>query len=108
MARDETAERSIFPTFFMGGFECSTFVWQDGKRKDLVADTGHDRHMAEDFAAAMSLGIGVVREAIRWPMVDLGGGRYDWSSVGDPKNWYLLDPLFAAQAQPCRVRSCRG
>ena len=35
----------------------------------------------DDFAAAMDLGIGVVREAIRWPQVDLGGGRYDWSSV---------------------------
>ncbi len=29
----------------------------------------------------MDLGVGVVREAIRWPQVDLGGGRYDWSSV---------------------------
>jgi hypothetical protein len=29
----------------------------------------------------MDLGIGAVREAIRWPQVDLGGGRYDWSSV---------------------------
>jgi beta-glucosidase/6-phospho-beta-glucosidase/beta-galactosidase len=29
----------------------------------------------------MELGVGVVREAIRWPFVDLGGGRYDWSTV---------------------------
>ena len=72
---------AIFPTFFMSGFECSTFVWKDGERKDYVAATGHDRHMAADLAAAMDLGIGVVREAVRWPMVDLGGGRYDWSSV---------------------------
>lgn len=76
-------ERSgpIFPTFFMTGFECSTFVWKDGRRKDYVAATGHDLHVRGDFAAAMDLGFGVVREAIRWPRVDLGGGRYDWSSV---------------------------
>ncbi|HKH29143.1 MAG TPA: glycosyl transferase family 1, partial [Sphingomicrobium sp.] len=72
---------SIFPTFFMGGFECSTFVWKDRERKDYVEATGHDRHLAADYAAAMDLGVGVVREAIRWPRVDLGGGRYDWSSV---------------------------
>lgn len=74
-------EDAIFPTFFMGGFECSTFVWKDGQRKDYVAATGHDRHLQKDFAAAMDLGIGAVREAIRWPQVDLGGGRYDWSST---------------------------
>ena len=74
-------QRSIFPTFFMAGFECSTFVWKDGERKDYVAATGHDRHLKSDLAAAMDLGFGVVREAIRWPQVDLGGGRYDWSSV---------------------------
>ena len=72
---------SIFPTFFMGGFECSTLVWKDRQRMDYVEATGHDRHLAADYAAAMDLGIGVVREAIRWPRVDLGGGRHDWSSV---------------------------
>ncbi len=72
---------AIFPTFFMTGFECSTFVWQDRQRKDYITATGHDRHLAKDYAAAMDLGIGVVREAIPWPQVDLGGGRYDWSSA---------------------------
>ena len=72
---------AIFPTFFMTGFECSTFVWQDRQRKDYVIATGHDRHLQADYEAAMDLGIGVVREAIRWPVVDLGHGRYDWSSV---------------------------
>jgi beta-glucosidase/6-phospho-beta-glucosidase/beta-galactosidase len=72
---------AIFPTFFMAGFECSTFVWKDKERKDYVTATGHDRHLKNDFAAAMDLGIGVVREAIRWPKVDLGAGQYDWSSV---------------------------
>lgn len=77
----DPSDGAIFPTFFMAGFECSTFVWKDGERKDYVAATGHDRHLRSDFASAMDLGIGVVREAIRWPHVDLGGGKYDWSSV---------------------------
>src|SRR5919109_4170951 len=80
-------EEGIFPTFFMAGFECSTFIWKDGQRKDYVALTGHDRYLKEDFGSIQELGIGVVREAIRWPFVDKGGGRYDWSTV---------DPVLAA------------
>ena len=75
------ASDAIFPTFFMTGFECSTFIWKDRERKDYVPATGHDRHLKNDLAAAMDLGIGVAREAIRWPQVDLGGGRYDWTSA---------------------------
>jgi beta-glucosidase/6-phospho-beta-glucosidase/beta-galactosidase len=75
------ASDALFPTFFMTGFECSTFIWKDRERKDYVAATGHDRHLANDYAAAMDLGIGVAREAIRWPEVDRGGGKYDWSSL---------------------------
>jgi beta-glucosidase/6-phospho-beta-glucosidase/beta-galactosidase len=75
------ASDAIFPTFFMTGFECSTFIWKDRQRKDYVVATGHDRHLERDYAAAMDLGIGVVREAIRWPQVDRGGGKYDWTSV---------------------------
>jgi beta-glucosidase/6-phospho-beta-glucosidase/beta-galactosidase len=74
-------EEGLFPTFFMAGFECSTFLWKDGERKDYVALTGHDRYLRDDYRRVEELGIGVVREAIRWPFVDRGGGRYDWSSV---------------------------
>ena len=81
LGNSDASEDAIFPTFFMTGFECSTFVWKDRERKDYVAATGHDCHLKRDYAAAMDLGVGVVREAIRWPQVDLGGRRYDWSSV---------------------------
>src|SRR5919109_4840826 len=74
-------EVGIFPTFFMAGFECSTFVWKDGERKDYVALTGHDRHLRDDYRRLEDLGIGVVREAVRWPFVDRGNGQYDWTSV---------------------------
>ena len=80
-------EVGIFPTFFLAGFECSTFVWKDKKRKDYVALTGHDRHLEDDYGLLEELGIGVVREAVRWPLVDQGRGRYDWSTV---------DPIVAA------------
>jgi beta-glucosidase/6-phospho-beta-glucosidase/beta-galactosidase len=72
----------IFPTFFLSGFECSNFFWGDGVRRNLVAETGHDRHAAEDYRTLNQLGIAVAREGIQWPMVDRGGS-YDFSSL-DP------------------------
>src|SRR5581483_11413311 len=80
-AKDTRPEEGIFPTFFMAGFECSTFVWKDGQRKDYIHLTGHDRHLRADYDKVMDLGIGAVRDAIRWPLVDKGNGRYDWSTV---------------------------
>lgn len=72
----------IFPTFFLSGFECSNFLWKDGVRRNLVAETGHDRHAAEDYRILGSLGIAVAREGIPWPLVDRGGA-YDFSMI-DP------------------------
>jgi beta-glucosidase/6-phospho-beta-glucosidase/beta-galactosidase len=70
----------IFPTFFLSGFECSNFSWTDGERRNLVAETGHDRHAAEDYQILNSLGIAVAREGIPWPLVDKGGS-YDFSMI---------------------------
>jgi hypothetical protein len=72
----------IFPTFFMAGFECSTFIWKDRQRKDYVALTGHDRFFEQDYDCVEDLGCAVVREAARWPLIDRGKD-YDWSSF-DP------------------------
>ena len=96
-AQTSASNDAIFPTFFMSGFECSTFVWKDRQRKDYVAATGHDRHLERDFEAAMDLGVGVAREAIRWPQVDHGGERYDWSSVKavqDAATRYKITPIW--------------
>jgi hypothetical protein len=92
---DPRSDEGIFPSFFMAGFECSTFVWKDGKRKDFVALTGHDRHLKHDYRRVEDLGIAVVREAIRWPFVDRGARRYDWSTV-DP----VLDAMEACHITP--------
>lgn len=77
----------IFPTFFLSGFECSTFIWKDVGRRDLNAETRHDRHADEDYAFLPRLGISVAREGIPWPLIDRGG-EYDFSCI---------DPFLAAQ-----------
>ena len=80
------ATASIFPTFFLSGFECSTFDWKDHGRRDLSAETRHLDHAQEDYALLRHLGIGVAREGVPWPMVDKGG-VLDLS---------LIDPLIKA------------
>jgi beta-glucosidase/6-phospho-beta-glucosidase/beta-galactosidase len=77
----------IFPTFFLSGFECSTFDWKDQGRRDLCEETQHLSHADEDYRMLRSLGIAVSREGIPWPLVDRGGA-YDFS---------YIDPFLAAQ-----------
>jgi beta-glucosidase/6-phospho-beta-glucosidase/beta-galactosidase len=89
------SSHAIFSTFFMTGFECSTFLWKDGQRKDYVARTRHDRYFQRDYERLMELGIGVVREAIRWPFVDKGSRQYDWTSVDR-----LIDAMNACHITP--------
>jgi beta-glucosidase/6-phospho-beta-glucosidase/beta-galactosidase len=84
-----TAREGIFPTFFLSGFECSSFLWgKEEKRRDLNAELHHYQHADEDYGLLAPLGIAVAREGIPWPLVDRGNGDYDFS---------MLDPFLAAQ-----------
>ena len=71
----------IFPTFFLSGFECSSFEWKDRGRRDLTAELQHYQHADEDYAMLPRLGMAVAREGIPWPLVDKGGGEYDFSLI---------------------------
>ena len=83
-----TARGSV-PTFFLSGFECSTFLWgKDRRRRDLNAELRHYQHADEDYALLPPIGIAVAREGIPWPLIDRGAGEYDFS---------LIDPFLAAQ-----------
>jgi beta-glucosidase/6-phospho-beta-glucosidase/beta-galactosidase len=85
-AAEAPVRAGIFPTFFLSGFECSTFVWKDQGRRDLTAETQHYQHVDEDYAFLRSIGVAVAREGVPWPMVDKGG-VYDFSG---------LEPVIAA------------
>ena len=77
----------IFPTFFLSGFECSTFRWKDAGRRDLCEETQHRSHADEDYRMLRPLGIAVAREGVPWPLVDRGG-TYHFS---------YIEPFLAAQ-----------
>lgn len=81
----------IFPTFFLSGFECSTFLWKETGRRNLIVETEHDKFAWQDYAMLRQLGIGVSREGIPWPMVDRQG-MYDFSSI---------DPMIDAMKHHC-------
>jgi beta-glucosidase/6-phospho-beta-glucosidase/beta-galactosidase len=88
------AQPGLFPTFFMSGFECSTFLWKDRGRRDLVAETQHRAQARGDYQLLRELGIAVSREGIPWPLVDRNGS-YDFSCL-DP----IIDAMNAAQVLP--------
>ena len=74
-------KESLFPTFFIGGFECASHQLLDGRRLDLTAATSHDRHVVEDYKRLREYGIGVARDGIRWHLIEPSPYRYDFSSV---------------------------
>jgi len=71
----------MFRSFFLAGFEGSTGYNRHGHWFDQVVATGHDRTVDEDYRKLAELGLRAARETIRWPLVDLGRGRYDFSTV---------------------------
>ena len=81
-----TKRPGIFPTFFISGFECSTFLWKERQRRNLIAETQHDRFAFQDYELLAKLGIAVAREGIPWPLVDKNG-VYDFS---------MIDPMIEA------------
>jgi hypothetical protein len=60
---------SAFGSFFLGGFECSSHQRSDGRRLDLLASTGHDRHAAQDYALLAQHGIRAARDGLRWHLI---------------------------------------
>ncbi len=73
---------SLFRSFFLGGFECSTHRRKDGRRLDLIAATRHDVLAEQDYRQLAEHGIRAARDGVRWHLVEAEGpGRYDWSPV---------------------------
>jgi hypothetical protein len=77
-----SSRAAIFPTFFLSGFECSTFWWKEVGRRDLCEETRHREHADEDYAMLRKLGIAVAREGIPWPLVDRNGS-FDFAYIGE-------------------------
>ena len=84
-----SAESSIFKSFWMGGFECSTHRLPRrkamgrfaGVRLDLIAATRHDEFALQDYERIQRAGIRTARDGVRWHLIDKAPFRYDFSSL---------------------------
>jgi beta-glucosidase/6-phospho-beta-glucosidase/beta-galactosidase len=72
---------SLFDSFFLGGFECSTHRLLKGRRLDLIASTKHDKFASLDYARLRKVGIRAARDGIRWHLIEKSAGSYDFSSA---------------------------
>jgi hypothetical protein len=72
---------TMFRSFFQAGFECSTHRVRGGKRLDLLESTGHDRFASKDYRRLQEFGIGTVRIAARWHLIERASGRYEFDSL---------------------------
>src|SRR5687768_10990421 len=70
----------LFPSFFLGGFECSCPLNFDRVRVDELSLTGHDRQVRADYRLLKQAGIRTARDGIRWNLVDTLG-RLDFSTA---------------------------
>jgi hypothetical protein len=90
-----TFRPSLFRSFMLGGFECSTQRRADGRRLDLIAGTRHDLLAAEDYRQLTEHGVRAARDGVRWHLIETSPGQYDWSAV--------LPLLHAAEAAGVQV-----
>src|SRR5581483_11816825 len=66
-------------SFFLGGFECSCHRLRNGKRRDLIAATGHDRFCEADYSRLREIGISSARDGVRWHIIETSPHCYDFS-----------------------------
>jgi beta-glucosidase/6-phospho-beta-glucosidase/beta-galactosidase len=82
-------DASVFQSFWIGGFECSTHRLPRrkamgtfaGQRLDLIAATRHDEFAREDYARMQSVGMRTARDGVRWYLIEKSPGRYEFSSL---------------------------
>jgi polysaccharide biosynthesis protein PelF len=83
------ADSSVFQSFWIGGFECSTHrlprrrAMGDfaGQRLDLISSTRHDEFAFEDYSRLQQVGIRTARDGVRWHLIEKTRSRYDFSSL---------------------------
>jgi polysaccharide biosynthesis protein PelF len=83
------SDSSIFQSFWIGGFECSTqrlprrkaMGTFAGQRLDVIRSTRHDEFALEDYSRLQEVGIRTARDGVRWHLIENRPSRYDFSSL---------------------------
>ena len=80
-SEERCPSQALLRSFFVGGFECSTFYRPNGQRLDLVASTKHDVFCHEDYRRLKSQGMLTAREGLRWHLIEQSPEAYDFSTA---------------------------
>jgi polysaccharide biosynthesis protein PelF len=75
------SQSSLFKSFFLGGFECSTHRRKDNRRLDVISAVRHDTMAEVDYRMLGDIGVKTVRDGLRWHLIEQAPHSYDWSSV---------------------------
>jgi hypothetical protein len=82
-------DSSVFHSFWIGGFECSThrlprrkaMGQYAGVRLDLINSTRHGEFALQDYARLQAADIRTARDGVRWHLIEKWPLRYDFSSL---------------------------
>ena len=72
---------TIFKSYLMGGFECSTHRNREKGRVDVIAETRHDEFARRDYERLLSVGMKTARDGARWHLIEKTPLEYDFSSL---------------------------
>lgn len=72
---------TLFPSYWLAGFESSCHVNTRGVRLDMLAATQHDRFVADDYRRLREMRITTARDTVRWHRIEASPGKYDFSSL---------------------------
>ncbi|WP_051937073.1 beta-glucosidase [Erwinia sp. 9145] len=86
---------TLFKSFFQGSFACSTACRDEGRRVDLVINSGHDMLLDKDYARLAEAQLLTARDGARWYLIEEKPGEYDWST--------FLPMLHAAENQGLEI-----
>lgn len=75
--------KSIFQSYLMGGFECSTHRNYKRKRIDVIHATRHDEFAEADYRRLLSVGMRTARDGVRWHLIERAPFQYDFSSAAN-------------------------
>lgn len=75
------ATKTLFQSFFLGGFECASQGMAGERRVDMVEFTAHTPCARADYARLKSQGLATARDGIRWHLIEHRPGQYDFSTA---------------------------
>lgn len=73
--------KPLFPSFFIGGLECSSHRLGRGTRLDVLASSRHCEFYPQDYARLRAHGISTLRSGLAWDQIEARPGEYRFAPM---------------------------